>query len=320
MDFQKISEIKKKLNEINFGRDGIIILNDDNDDVDIANEHYCANYRRKGKIKDVCKHCDNNNCNKPNCDGYSNYKLLNMSHGTHTLDYICSHYNIENLDDCKDKLKDWNDIPVLFLFENPSKDYGGLYCEFGGKRPANEWYWASGYSDKDKAPQYPDKLGYKEYGGMVYSLISMFKLGNAYITNLVKCGMNDKDNKYLDTNYYSESCIENCVEKHLLKEIKALIINEVTNAKKRLVVFAFGKRTYDLIKNAGLNELFKQLDVEPTVCLMPHPASRLSDDYRKYVLFAKAYKALCSYNVDCKSAHDAFLNNDKITASNQAFT
>lgn len=125
---------------------------------------------------------------------------------------------------------------------------------------------------------------------MVYSLIDLFKLGNAYVTNVVKCGMNDgKGNGYLDTRYYNPECIKSCLETVLLEEVTALTKNQGENP---LIIFAFGTRTYKLINEAMDLPSFSGIKKNTRLIEMPHPACFLNNDFRPHIIFGQAYFAL----------------------------
>lgn len=245
--------------------------------------------------KGSCSACEEKRCAGPVDNKKNNgYQLKYVSHGAHALDF-CQRMDIEPDDT-------WNDIPVLFLFENPSVQYDDQYEVHEGKCPARKWYWLrDGNEEKDFS--YPQYFRQGCYGDLVASLIKMFKLGNAYMTNFVKCSMNDTDGKrYLGTTEYKEECIETCFTNVLLKEIEIL-----TTYKKEIVVFAFSNRVYELAQQYLRNVK----GVHCSLCLMPHPASRLPNEYRKYVLFGKVYKMLSNRGVCCKDALGKFLESEQ---------
>lgn len=137
-------------------------------------------------------------------------------------------------------------------------------------------------------------------------MIKTFRLRNAYMTNFVKCAMNDADGKhYLGTAYYNPECIENCFNHVLLEEIKIL----TDDFRQKIIVFAFSQRVYGLAQ-----DYLRKVDAlrdKYSLCLMPHPASRLANDYRKYVIFGKVYKTLKNNDIECDAALNEFLENDK---------
>ena len=284
MEKKAVETIQKKLNDFSFTE----VIHKENYHGQSWNERDTF----VGNNKGCCVACQE--CAVPADSGkYKGYQLKYVSHGAHALDF-CQRMDIEPDDT-------WNDIPVLFLFENPSVQYDDQYEVHEGKCPAKKWYWLrDGNEEKDFS--YPQYFRQGCYGDLVASLIKMFKLGNAYMTNFVKCSMNDEDGKhYLGTAEYNPECIKTCFTNVLQKEIKIL-----TTYKKELVVFAFSNRVYDLAQQYLGN--VEGLDY--SLCLMPHPASRMANEYRKYVLFGKMYKTLHSKGICCKDALDVFLKNE----------
>lgn len=286
MKLEEVQEIREALNKFSFEK----VVIKENPKLKWSTDW--------AKNKGYCTYCEEKECNtSQGAENNTDYRLHFVSHGTHSLDF-CDSMGIP-LDDT------WNDIPVLFLFENPSIQYGVLFeeeavkCGKSNKHPAKEWYWLNKNYDKDKCI-YPQNYKQSCYGGLIASLIKSFKLANAHMTNIVKCGMNTSDGtKYLGTEYYQEECIKNCINNVLKKEI------EILNAKKeKLIIFAFSKRVYNLA--------VQYLDIgNYEICLMPHPASRLANDYRKYVLFGKVYKTLTNNHCNCEEALKEFLKYDK---------
>lgn len=309
-DFNEISEIVKKLHEINFNENnGIIKYRDKVPPIDAAPK------LKKGNIIGCCRLCEssgNDNFeidkkDKPNLIN-ENFKLNNVSHGTHTVDFLSAISDVN----IKEKIEEWkNDTPVLFVLENPSLDYeiyDYIGDDYNGKRPAKEWYWIHARDDwkvtfddccKD------ENLGQSKYGEMIMSLICQYELANAYVTNIVKCGLSDakyckeeknnvKENEALNLIHYTNKCKRMCVENIFLKEIQAL-----RNKKdKPVIIFAFGERPYSLLNDflsysetarnelAGMKYVLRQL---------PHPASRMKNSYRKHVL-----KGIVSESINCE--------------------
>ena len=245
-----------------------------------------------------CHRCEENNCNTVIVDGNSNskeykyqsYKLENVSHGSHTIDFLNASGLTEN--DIIQKFKTgWDDTPVLFLMENPSVNYHNMYHICNDKYPTNAWYWIYGKKELLDNNDLDDYLKQGWYGDMVYALLNYYKLSNAYLTNIIKCGMNNKgsfeneeeaykNEKYLGTKLYKEQCKKTCMTNILANEIKCL-----TNNSNKLKVIAFGKNSYSLAK-----EFFQYNDDETVSKLniqlvqLPHPSSRLSNIYRKYIV------------------------------------
>lgn len=128
---------------------------------------------------------------------------------------------------------------------------------------------------------------------MVYSAIRTFKIANAYVTNMVKCGKCNDKKGYLTTDEYDASDINNCIEKILVKEIDAV---RGEDPEQSVILFAFGDRVYDKLKDK------KNCFGKCNIYKLPHPASRLQNSYRKYVLFGQIYSALLENNFYEKNA------------------
>lgn len=290
MDIKKVQSIRDELNEFSFTK--VIVKKSVpqgwEKDISLANETCCF----------MCENMGNNvsSVEKDN----KKYNLRYVSHGAHSLDF-CASMGIK-------PENDWNDIPVLFLFENPSIQYAELYQKQpieNKKYPALQWYWINKYGYNKDDCVYPKCYKQLNYGGLIASLIKTFKLGNAYMTNVIKCSMNTEDGKKsLGTSYYHNDCIKTCVNNILTKEVNILIGND---SSKKLIIFAFSKQVYNLAIKYLIPNLKK---IECQLCLLPHPASRLSNDYRKYVIFGKVYKLLHLNKIDCHTALDEFLKND----------
>lgn len=283
-----VIDIKKQLDLINFNK---VLLEDSaglNHLYDPNSQNNQHKYTQGGHTTFSCTICDNQGWHLPNDPTKrGTHSLKNVSHGTHTFDYLQACGKDLNTFD----FSAWSDIPVLFLFENPSNDKG-IYIPTYNKRPAKRWYWVSddchkiNFAGKNK---HIDSFSSKYYNGMVYSLIDLFKLGNAYVTNVVKCGMNNNNGDgYLDTSQYNPECIKSCLEKILKEEIKAL----TNQGQKPLIIFAFGTRTYKLINEAMDLPSFSSIKPNTTLIEMPHPACFLNNDFRPHIIFGQAYFAL----------------------------
>lgn len=288
-NYEKIQKIVHNIHGINFGTDGVIQLNSQGDE-----KNYKAlvekDNRFNNKILGYCRHCEKNGINTPDetSDVNSeNYKLCNISHGTHTFDFL------EAADLVPKNVvsnNEWIDTPVLFLMENPSLNYEDMYqCienKEKDKRPTHKWYWLNSRWQSDNENGLFDSNAYLKlgsYGQMVFSLIKQYKLANAYVTNIVKCGMSNVNESAekeiaLNTDYYKEACIKKCIQKVLEKEI-----NELGKNSDEIIVFAFGNRTYKLFHNA-----MKYLELEDKkiyLAHLPHPANHyISNDYRPFIL------------------------------------
>jgi len=234
-----------------------------------------------------CISCEERSINQATDD--PNYSLTNISHGSHTADFL------ESLKQHVDS-SSWHKDPVMFIYETPSIDYG-IYeeIEFAGhfKHPSKDWYWI--HEDQEQV-SYPQKFKGGEYGGFVLSAILTFQLANAYITNLVKCGMNNQEGKSKGIRYYKDECVRNCYEIFLSREI------EIVNPK---VIFAVGSAVERWLKHLVGDKYFIQQ--------LPHPAGRrrgFRDEYYKVLYFWLVLRALHKTGVVQKSENFAemFLN------------
>jgi len=239
-----------------------------NHEIDVESYDYLRykenNYQHQ-KISGYCIACEELGCSHSSED--NNYKLTNISHGTHSSDIFQSLF--EKID-----ISNWYQDPIMFVFESPSLDYGIFQdLEFNGvkKRPSKLWYWI--HQDQSIVT-YPDKFRGMEYGAFVLSAILTFKIANAYITNLIKCGMNNSEGKYKGLNSYKQETIEKCYDQILSEEI------EIHNPK---VIFAFGSNVErQLIRLTGNKRLIQQL---------PHPAGQQRGFRNEH------YKAIFFWNI-----------------------
>ena len=258
--------MNKELNQLNFNK--ILVLETDIDNYDF--NEYLKN--DKHLIKGFCTLCEDTDCNI--CPGDSSFKLQTISHGATTYDILLA------TGQDKINLIDWHKDGVLFLMENPSNDYG-FYEEkaFNGynKKPTNQWYWVH---DKQEMFLYPSNFKGRRYGELFNSIIFTFKLQNAYLTNLVKCGMNN-DVGFMGIENYNRKCIDTCFENILSKEIN------IVNPK---VVFCFGKKVSE-----HLWDLFPGSETPFTLVELPHPASGrngLKDEFFRHLYFTRILEGL----------------------------
>ena len=239
------------LNELNFKK---LITLDIKDVNRYSFDDYHKNNDSHPNVIDYCTKCEDASIKQEFQVCHDNsFFLKNISHGSKSDDFI------QALD--INYTKDWNEKGVMFIMENPSKDYGIYYTpsiiNTYNKRPAKLWYWIH---NKKTIKGYPEHFVGGEYGDLVASVIVTFKLKNAYLTNLVKCGLNNSKDEYKGIKELNNNCIEICINEFLKEEIKIIKPN---------VVFAFGSTVFGIL-NAKKNNLFNN-DVE-LVCL-PHPAA-----------------------------------------------
>lgn len=312
---ENIQTIVNELHAINFKK--IIVY----DNYDINNpESFAFDPKQenfKQNVKDYCKECNRESsyCPYDDKEKDQNYKLNNISHGSHTVDFLRA-FGLAEKTIWDDIMPKWNDDPVLFLMENPSVgnhyDYITEEENGDGKRPAKDWYWIHNSLKDEYEKKYFDGDRYfvqSHYGKMVASLIKQFKLGNAYLTNLVKCGISDAriengvfiENGYKNLEEYSRECIYKCVESVLYEEIKVLCESFDGPKLKPLRIFAFGDRPYNIMRDVLRNK-GDEWGISYKIYQLPHPASREKNSYRKYILKG--------------AVEDSFKNDNQFDSSN----
>ncbi len=238
--------MKKELNQLNFN-DLLILdssINIDSYDFNV----YLTN--EKHLITGYCTRCESKGCNK--CPEDDSFELKNISHGASSDDVLLA--TKQNSTD----FSGWHNEGVLFLMEGPSKGYD-IYeeVEFNGylKRPTQYWFWVN--DDQEKL-SYPQEFKGRVYGSLFNSIIFTFRLKNAYLTNLVKCGLNDANDGFKGIGKYSTESIDTCYENILLKEIEIV---------KPKVIFCFGSKVYNFLYRKYFDEKFPWI-----VISLPHPA------------------------------------------------
>lgn len=264
----------------------------------------------------LCNDIDKGSIEVEEKNGTFTYNMKYICHGAHSLDFLRSIKKPggENLfDDVQNKPINWNYTPVLLLFENPSNERDPwkesefadneltIYEQNEGKCPSADWHWIYGGYDEDYL-EYPNCFVQKAYGGLVASIIKMFRLANAYVTDAVKCSMNC-DKKFLQTDQYHAKAVENCCVNILRKEAEIL-----TTYSKRLTIFAFGNRAFALARKYLVKDKYT------VIVKLPHPSDRnISDDFRKYIIFAKVFKTLTNRGNGFTAVKE-FLDNDRRVA------
>lgn len=232
---------------------------------DVANyrfEEYRQNNYRHPRIVGYCTECEQGGF--ATAIGEPEFSLKNMSHGAHATDFLAA--LTEEAD-----VTGWHEEPVLFVYEAPSVDYGiyePIQYRSVVKRPTKDWYWIH----SDSAPtRFPDHFKGQTYGDFVLSAICTFRLKNAYVTNLVKCGLNTDDGKkFRGLKSFQPKCISTCVDRYLYREIEIL---------QPRAVLAVGARVY--------NQLRETFDTLPLYQL-PHPAGGqrgFKDSYFRVLYF-----------------------------------
>ena len=110
------------------------------------------------------------------------------------------------------------------------------------------------------------------------SAISTFRMANVYITNLVKCGLNDKDGRFKGLGSFNEECVKNCYHTILSKELAIV---------QPKVIFAVGSAVADWLHRLPTGNAFIQQ--------LPHPAGRrrgFRDEHYKALYFWLVVRAL----------------------------
>jgi hypothetical protein len=256
----------QKLRELNFNN--LICVNTP----DIATytfDHYKKNGYEHPSISEYCTACEAKGCNCAADD--QTYRLTNISHGAHSSDFFLA---------LKDKpdVSSWHNEPIVFVYETPSLDYG-IYKDVAyksyNKRPSKDWYWIH---DAQDYAAYPDRFCGGEYGGFVLSAILTFKLSNVYITNLVKCGLNNAEGKFKGLGCYNEQTIKECYARFLEKELDIL---------QPKIIFAVGSSVEEWVSWFVKDTYYVQQ--------LPHPAGRrrgFRDEHYKAIYFWVIVRAL----------------------------
>jgi hypothetical protein len=208
---------------------------------------YKANGHHHPKIVGYCIECERKGCHISVQEPA--FSLKNISHGAHTTDFLVALR--ETVD-----VTGWHDEPILFVYEAPSLDYGiyePVTYEQVTKRPTKDWYWI--HHDQD-VRRFPDSFTGGTYGDFVLSAILTFRLKNAYMTNLVKCGLNTDDGQqFRGLASFQPTCVQLCVDRYLRREIEIL---------EPRVIFAVGAAVYNWVASTVRSTI-------PTHQL-PHPA------------------------------------------------
>ena len=246
------------LRNLNF--DDLLIL--DRPDV---SKYGFADYRENGyrhpQLRGFCVECERKGCN--GSTSMSSFSLKNMSHGAHSLDFLAAIANPVDV-------TQWHEQPVMFVFESPSKDYGifeETKFESYMKRPTKQWSWVH---EEQKEVRFPSHFKGGEYGKLFLSLIFTFRLKNAYLTNLIKCGMNSEDGLlFRPLAAFQNECVQTCMDRYLRREINAL---------NPQVIFTFGDNVYGRLSSCG--------GFNVPICHLPHPARRqFKNSYFRIIYF-----------------------------------
>ena len=180
-----------------------------------------------------------------------------VSHGIHSFDL----FKIQKFND----YSDYRDDAVMLVMESPASNLDACYKEeIDGKHPAKVWWGADGKST-DERTIYPNDFSSKKYGEFFNSFVHTFKLKNAYMTNLVKCGMLNSDHdKYANLDKFPAKCKNNCFDNIFLEEVERL---------KPKVIFTLSSKVYNYL-NGGkvIEKIEKKLGAKPYIVALPYPA------------------------------------------------
>ena len=229
-------------------------------------DEYKNNDYQHTPINGYCISCEEKGCNSSKDD--DSYKLTNISHGAHSSDFL------QVLPE-KPNTANWHPEPIIFVYETPSRDYD-IYkrVPYDGynKHPSEVWYWIHEVED---FITYPASFRGGEYGKFVLSAILTFKLANVYMTNLVKCGLNNAEGRFQGLSDFKDETIQNCFSNFLKKEISIL---------KPKIIFAVGSDVEEWIKSFVGDIYYVQQ--------LPHPAGRRRNDHYKVLYFWGVARAL----------------------------
>lgn len=251
-----MANFKETFEEINKLRFGKLIQYADPQNQSYTYDDETKRYIRRDTPTTVCHKCEDDSVNKSS-DG--EFSLQIVSHGIHSLDL----FKIQKFND----YSDYRDDAVMLVMESPASNLDACYKEeVAEKHPAKVWWWADGKSTAESAT-YPDGFSSRKYGEFFNSFVHTFKLKNAYMTNLVKCGMlKDSDhNEYGNLDKFPSECKNNCFENIFLKEVEAL---------KPKVIFTLSSKVYNyLTADKRLNKIKGVKGCESLdIVALPHPA------------------------------------------------
>lgn len=173
-----------------------------------------------------------------------------MSHGAHSQDFL------DALKIKDEQTSNWRNDAVMFVFQDPSENDLHKNKSYEQKCQPDGWYWVwneykryEDYNISDETDPTNDnhilncfdklfrnlRRPKDNYNALLFSVICLFKLKNAYVTNLVKCA---KRNPTKEAMEYTELA-DICWNKFFDEELKIV---------QPKVVFAFGGPAYDEIK------------------------------------------------------------------------
>jgi hypothetical protein len=250
--------MENKLKKLNFNN----LLTLDTNINEYSFESYVKNGKRHPQIKKMCTLCEEKGINI--CSTDRKFSLRAMGHGA-SADDILTATGQKNIN-----ISGWKNEGVMFVLENPGPCYNKTYAKFNyngyTKYPTHEWYFVN--QKKIEKCEYPDNFyGHRRYGEFFCSVLFTFMLKNLYITDLVKCGMNDSKNKFKHISEYNQECVENCLKRYFYKEI------QIVNPE---VIFCLGHNSCNEI-NEKLKKIESLLKHKVVVKYLPHPNAWFSN-------------------------------------------
>ena len=279
-----VDEVLEKINDLRFGK---LIQYDNPQNQSYGYVDKCWDcqpkypekfYGRTDSPTGICQECKENDANKSK---NKQYKLKIVSHGIHSLDL----FKIQNFSD----YGDFKDAGVMFVFESPASNLAACYKkEFDGKYPAKAWWWIEGEGTKTPAKKDDwNKSLFKKYGELLNLYVHTFKLKNAYMTNLIKCGMMSEDNKFGNFGTFSNECKKKCFKQIFRKELEII---------KPKVIFTFGNNAKNFLDKMKKDDDYKDI-LTMKIEYLPHPARRnITNEKRKKELYDDIEKKLENIN------------------------
>jgi len=278
---------KKMLKELNFNN----LLKFNKYKENYTFEDYVKHDNKHPELSKICTLCDDEKVNIcKNSKNNKKFKLKTMGHGSMTDDILlAAGYKDEDF-------TGWKEDDVVFLLENPGPCDPNIYTEFEynshKKFPTHQWYFVNHPNrQKYEYSKNPKSFHGKQYGEFFTSVVFTFKLKNMYITDFIKCGMNDDgENNFKHISDYKPECIKNCLEKYFYKEIQLV---------KPKIIFCLGAVSYNKIKNKYFSEIKKRLEVDKLIVKkLPHPrAHKLSSIQFQYIYYKIIFDGLCESGI-----------------------
>ena len=258
----------KELRKLNFNK---LITIGVPDITGYSYDEYKANGFKHKSITGYCVSCEEKGCSTASDDAA--YQLTTISHGAHSSDFFQAYKE-------KQDISDWHHEPIMFVYESPGRN-NDIYKKerYNGydKQPSKTWYWID--SDWDRPIAYPEGFKGGVYGTFVWCATLTFKLANVYVTNLVKCGLNNAKGDYKNLDWFKDETVKTCYSNFLKEEIAIL---------KPKIIFAVGSRVERKVR-----QFVKDLCL---VQQLPHPAAQqgggLRDDHYKAIYFWGVVRAL----------------------------